>query len=160
MLKKALILACLTGLLISSFYPPVYAQNDYEVVFEDEEENDGAETQVYTPPSKRDLISPAEFRSLQKEGSTFLLDVRGKAELKYGVIENTINIPLYVLSAEYKKLPQGQEIVIFCDNGMRALFAYDLLIGKGFTKLRFLNHSIKFSPTGEYEIIIPRPKPN
>ena len=65
----------------------------------------------------------------------------------------TINVPLYVLETEYKKLPKDKPIVIFCDNGMRALFAYDLLWAKGFKNIRFLNYSVAFKKSGEYKII-------
>ena len=161
MLYKILIIGCFALFFTYGSSPFIFAQEEYEVVFEDEEESGKEEkVPVYTPPAKRNLITPEEFIKIQKENSALLLDVRGIAELKYGVIKNTVNIPLYVLDTEYTKLPKDKEIILFCDNGMRALFAFDLLIGKGFTKLRFLNNSIKFSKTGEYEIIILLKKPN
>lgn len=156
MTKQRLLILLSLLLLGIGFSLQATAQDEFDVIFETEEEADEeVNPGAYTPPAKRNLITPEEFTRLQQEGKAFLLDVRGKAELKYGVIKNTINIPLYVLDAEHKKLPRDREIIIFCDNGMRALFAYDVLIGKGFTKLRFLNNSVRFSVNGDYEIIIP-----
>lgn len=157
MSKQRLLTLILLLLMGTSFSVGLNAQDEFEVIFETEEEMEEESTpSEYQPPAHRNLITPEEFTRLQQQGGTILLDVRGKAELKYGVIKNSINIPLYVLETEHKKLPRDREIVIFCDNGMRSLFAYDLLYGKGFTKLRFLNHSIRFSVNGDYEILGPR----
>lgn len=156
MLKKYLPLLLLLLILGVGLPLMAFAQESFDVIFETEEEAVEEDHQTtYQPPAKRNLITPEEFTRLQQEGKSFLLDVRGKAELKYGIIKNTINIPLYVLETEHKKLPKDREIIIFCDNGMRALFAYDVLVSKGFSRLRFLNNSIRFSVSGDYEILIP-----
>jgi rhodanese-related sulfurtransferase len=109
-------------------------------------------------PEKREALTPGQFIAIQKANTAILLDVRGKAEMKFGFIKNSLNIPLYVLETEHKKLPRDQPIVIFCDNGMRALFAYDILWAKGFKNIRFLNYSVAFEPSGAYKIQGHNPK--
>lgn len=127
------------------------AQHD-DIIFE--EETDTEEQEIdYPTPEHREMLSPEEFIKIQKANSALLLDVRGKAELKYGVIENSINIPIYELETNHQQLPKNDPIVIFCDNGMRALFAYDLLYAKGFRNISFLNYSVAFEKSGTYRII-------
>ena len=99
-----------------------------------------------------DRISPREFIRLQKTGTALLLDVRGKSELKYGRIENSINIPLYTLEHEYHRLPKNKLIVTFCNNGTRSFFAYEILKRNGFEKLKHLNRGVRFKKNGEYDI--------
>ena len=130
------------------------AKDEYEVVFEDDdEEEDTASTPTYKFLENREQISPEEFRKIQKAGSAVLLDVRGKAEMKFGIIKDSVNIPIYVLDKEYTKLPQNKQIIVFCDTAMRAVFGYDMLVAKGFTNLKLLNHPVRFSKDGSYRII-------
>ncbi|MBT4482088.1 MAG: hypothetical protein HOC71_00245 [Candidatus Latescibacteria bacterium] len=128
------------------------AKDEYDVVFEDDDEEEEA-APTYKYLDKREQISPEAFRKIQESRSAVLLDVRGKAEMKFGVIRDSINIPIYVLDKEYTKLPRDKQIIVFCDTAMRAVFGYDMLIAKGFTKLKLLNHPVRFSKDGSYKII-------
>lgn len=152
-----LLLILLIGLMLTgNITPALHAQDevDFDIIFEDEEEDENAEPiAAYPMPEKREALTPEQFIAIQKANSAILLDVRGKAEMKFGFIENSLNIPLYVLESEHEKLPRDEPIVIFCDNGMRALFAYDLLWSKGFKNIKFLNYSVTFEASGEYKII-------
>ena len=144
------------GMMLTGNIPTeLYAQGeeDFDIVFEDEEDENEEFSTAYPMPEKREALTPEQFIAIQKANSAVLLDVRGKAEMKFGFIENSLNIPLYVLETEHKKLPRDKPIVIFCDNGMRALFAYDLLWAKGFENIKFLNYSVAFEPSGAYKII-------
>lgn len=152
-----LLLILLIGLILAgNMTPELCAQedDDFDIVFEDEDEDENTEPAIaYPMPEKREALTPEQFIAIQKANSAILLDVRGKAEMKFGFIENSLNIPLYVLETEHKKLPRDKSIVIFCDNGMRALFAYDLLWAKGFKNIKFLNYSVAFEPSGAYKIL-------
>jgi len=149
-----LLLLCCLGLGVPAAVAKDEAKDDYDVVFEeDEEEEDADSAPSYQYLEKREQISPGEFRKIQEAGSALLLDVRGKAEMKYGVIKDSINIPIYVLDKEYTQLPRDKQIIVFCDTAMRAVFGYDLLVAKGFTNLKLLNHPVRFSKDGSYKII-------
>ena len=131
----------------------VMAKDEYDVVFEDDEEEGEEVTPTYKYLEKREQISPEAFRKTQEAGSALLLDVRGKAEMKFGFIKNSINIPIYVLDKEFTRLPRDKPIVVFCDTAMRAVFGYDMLVAKGFTDLKLLNYPVRFSKDGSYKII-------
>ena len=152
-----LLLILFIGLMLSGHMTSmIHAQDteDFDVIFEDEEDEDSEEPAIaYPMPEKREALTPEQFIAIVNANSAILLDVRGKAEMKFGYIKNSLNIPLYVLETEHKKLPRDEPIVIFCDNGMRALFAYDLLWAKGFKNIKFLNYSVAFKPSGAYKIL-------
>ena len=149
MLYKILILSLF--LTLGGGSPGAFAKDEYDVVIEEETEEDSEPTYKYL--DKREQISPEDFRSIQQAGTAVFLDVRGKAEMKYGVIKGSINIPIYVLEKEHTLLPRNKQIIVFCDTAMRAVFGYDLLISKGFTNLKLLNHPVRFSKDGSYKII-------
>ena len=133
--------------------PVAVAKDEYDVVFEEDEEDEEESAPTYKYLDKREQISPEAFRKIQESGSSVLLDVRGQAEMKFGVIKDSINIPIYVLDKEYTKLPRDKQIIVFCDTAMRAVFGYDMLVAKGFTKLKLLNYPVRFSKDGSYKII-------
>jgi rhodanese-related sulfurtransferase len=96
--------------------------------------------------------TPDEFKMHQKAGTAILLDVRGKSELRFGKIENTINIPLYILENNYQDLPKEKLIITFCNNGSRSFFAYEILVRNGFKKVKHLNIGVRFNKDGTYEV--------
>ncbi|MBT4287852.1 MAG: hypothetical protein HOD92_10985 [Deltaproteobacteria bacterium] len=96
--------------------------------------------------------TPEEFKKYQKAKTAILLDVRGKSELRFGKIENTINIPLYILENNYQQLPKDKLIITFCNNGSRSFFAYEILVRNGFKKVKHLNIGVRFSKDGTFEV--------
>ena len=96
--------------------------------------------------------TPDEFKMHQKAGTAILLDVRGKSELRFGKIENTINIPLYILENNYQDLPKDKLIITFCNNGSRSFFAYEILVRNGFKKVKHLNIGVRFNKDGTYKV--------
>jgi rhodanese-related sulfurtransferase len=96
--------------------------------------------------------TPDEFKKHQKAGTAILLDVRGKSELRFGKIENTINIPLYILENNYQDLPKDKLIITFCNNGSRSFFAYEILVRNGFKKVKHLNIGVRFNIDGTYKV--------
>jgi NADPH-dependent 2,4-dienoyl-CoA reductase/sulfur reductase-like enzyme/rhodanese-related sulfurtransferase len=71
------------------------------------------------------------IRHLDAEQS-FLLDVRNPTELTAGAIEGAVNIPLPQLRRRLNELPRDRRIVVYCQAGQRAYYAYRILIQEGF----------------------------
>ena len=62
-----------------------------------------------------------------------LLDVRTAAEFASGHLEGALNIPLHQLQQRHGELgPAGQEVVVYCQSGMRSARAAALLRGLGY----------------------------
>jgi rhodanese-related sulfurtransferase len=61
-----------------------------------------------------------------------LVDVRYPRELAAGALENAINIPLPQLRRRMNELPRDRRIVVYCQAGQRAYYAYRILVQNGF----------------------------
>ncbi|MBC8253193.1 MAG: FAD-dependent oxidoreductase [Ardenticatenia bacterium] len=62
----------------------------------------------------------------------FVLDVRNPSELLAGAIEGQVNIPLRQLRRRLDELPRNKRIVVYCQVGQRAYYAYRILVQSGF----------------------------
>ena len=83
---------------------------------------------------KKTFISIHEI----KEASPYLLDVRTADELPLIKHEGVQQIELQELEKEFKRLPTGREIYIFCASGIRSVQARELLERKGHTNVQCL----------------------
>jgi rhodanese-related sulfurtransferase len=61
-----------------------------------------------------------------------LLDVRNPSEVRAGAIEGHVNIPLRQLRRRLDELPRDKRIVVYCQVGQRAYYAYRILVQNGF----------------------------
>lgn len=61
-----------------------------------------------------------------------LLDVRNPDEVARGAIQGARNIPLPQLRSRLDELPTDRRIVVYCQVGQRAYYAYRILIQRGF----------------------------
>jgi len=77
-------------------------------------------------------ISPKELD--QKKGMV-LLDVRTAKEHEVGHIPGAVHIPLSDIGEKIKKLKKDKEIVVFCQNGNRSIWAIKRLMGMGYKNL-------------------------
>ena len=77
-------------------------------------------------------VTPRELDQLK--GIT-LLDTREDKEYKQGHIPGSIHIPLSEVGTRAKKLRKDREIVVYCQNGNRSIWAIKRLMGMGFTHL-------------------------
>jgi molybdopterin/thiamine biosynthesis adenylyltransferase/rhodanese-related sulfurtransferase len=73
-----------------------------------------------------------------KEASPYLLDVRSAEELPLIKDERVQQIALQELEKEFKRLPAGRQIYIFCASGTRSVQARELLERKGHTNVQCL----------------------
>jgi rhodanese-related sulfurtransferase len=77
-------------------------------------------------------ISPKELD--QKKGMV-LLDVRTDKEYEQGHIPGAVHVPLSDVGDKIKKLKKDKEIVVFCQNGNRSIWAIKRLMGMGYKNL-------------------------
>ncbi len=63
---------------------------------------------------------------------SLLLDVREKSEYEAGHIEGAIHLPLSQLRVRAGELPKDQEIIIYCQIGLRGYVAYRMLKQLGY----------------------------
>lgn len=77
-------------------------------------------------------ITPREVD--QKKGA-MLLDTRSAREYNAGHIPGAVHIPLADIGAKAKKIRKDKEIVVYCQNGNRSIWAIKRLMGMGYTNL-------------------------
>lgn len=70
----------------------------------------------------------------QKKGIV-LLDVRTNKEYALGHIPGAVHIPITDLGEKVKKLKKDKDIVVFCQNGNRSIWAIKRLMGMGYKNL-------------------------
>jgi NADPH-dependent 2,4-dienoyl-CoA reductase/sulfur reductase-like enzyme/rhodanese-related sulfurtransferase len=72
-----------------------------------------------------------DIAELDRE-KVFLLDVRNPDEVAAGAIEGAVNIPLGQLRARLGEIPHDRRILVYCQVGQRAYYAYRILVQNGF----------------------------
>jgi len=84
-----------------------------------------------------------------------LLDVRNPAELRAGAIEGALNIPLPQLRSRLNELPRDRRIVVYCQVGQRACYAYRILVQEDFDAVNlsggYKTYSHAVGPQLEFE---------
>ena len=81
-------------------------------------------------------------QKLDRGEKVVLIDVREPWEYNIAKIESAQLIPLGTLSAEYKKLDPGAEIIMHCHMGMRSMDATQFLLQQGFKNVKNLTGGI------------------
>ena len=77
-------------------------------------------------------LSPKELD--QKKGMV-LLDVRTDKEYEQGHIPGAVHVPLSEIGDKVKKLKKDRELVDFCQNGNRSIWAIKRLMGMGYKNI-------------------------
>ncbi len=78
-----------------------------------------------------------ELANLPKDGSVILLDARTPREYSYGHVEGFVNIPVDELRENIDRLPQGKDVYVMCQSGLRSYIACRILEGHGFKAFNF-----------------------
>ena len=86
------------------------------------------------------VLSPFAATRLVNSGDALLLDVRGAAEYKTGHVLNAMNVPVGEIDKRLHELTKFKEkdVLVYCDNGMRASRAIARLKKEGFENLNTL----------------------
>lgn len=108
---------------------------------------------VYSKKLAKGAIAPSKFLNLVKDpSSTVFVDVRTDAEIAtHGALKDSLHIPLDSLESRISDLPKDKEVILYCENGIRAEMAYSTLTKAGL-KARFLNETPRFTEQGEIQI--------
>lgn len=73
-----------------------------------------------------------DVKSLPRDGSVTLLDVRTATEVGRGKIDGFMNIPLDSLRERIGEIPQGKPVYVCCHIGLRGYIACRILAGNGY----------------------------
>jgi rhodanese-related sulfurtransferase len=77
-------------------------------------------------------ITPKELD--QKKGM-MLIDVRTDKEFERGHIPGAAHVPLAEVGDRIKKIKKDKELVVYCQNGNRSIWAIKRLMGMGYKNL-------------------------
>jgi NADPH-dependent 2,4-dienoyl-CoA reductase/sulfur reductase-like enzyme/rhodanese-related sulfurtransferase len=73
-----------------------------------------------------------DIEALPRDNSVTLLDVRTRGEVRNGMIDGFMNIPLNELRANIDRLDKTKPIYVHCRSGLRSYIACRILAGNGF----------------------------
>jgi rhodanese-related sulfurtransferase len=77
-------------------------------------------------------ISPKELD--QKKGM-MILDISTDKEYERGHIPGSVHVPLSDIGTKIKKIKKDKEMVVYCQNGNRSIWAIKRLMGMGYKNL-------------------------
>lgn len=106
----------------------------------------------YVKKLKPGEITSEEFKKIadtRPEG-TLIVDVREQPV--DSLLIGALQIPQSQFEARFSEIPKEKSIVIHCNTGILAKIAYDLLVAKGYDKVRWLNAVVLIGVNGAYEI--------
>jgi len=112
-------------------------------------QGDLTENIVYIPKPQPGVISADEFKRLvATSGNVSLLDVRNSDEFSKSHIPGSINIAVDDLEDHLAELQKDKPVITFCNSGVRAEMAYNILKNKGYDA-RYLNAALEISAEGK-----------
>ena len=106
----------------------------------------------YVKKLKPGEITIEEFKKIvdtRPEG-TLVVDVREQPV--ESIFVGALQLPQSQLEARLNEIPKEKSVVIHCNSGILAKMAYDLLVAKGYDKVRYLNAVIVIGVNGAYEV--------
>jgi glyoxylase-like metal-dependent hydrolase (beta-lactamase superfamily II)/rhodanese-related sulfurtransferase len=94
--------------------------------------------------SSIEMVSPSEAaKILKQDRQSKILDVRSAMEVSQTHIENSINIPIDMISAKIGELSQSkQNYLVLCHSGTRAAMAADMLMQSGIHNVKVIEGGI------------------
>ncbi|PLX49337.1 MAG: hypothetical protein C0613_07720 [Desulfobulbaceae bacterium] len=112
-----------------------------------------ASTISYVPKPKAGTIAVAEFEKVvrQTPSSMLLVDVRNPDEFAAAPLDGAVNIPVDQLGRRQAELDPDKELILYCNTGLRAEMAHNVVTGKGRTA-RYLDATLTIDG-GEVEVV-------
>lgn len=107
-------------------------------------------------------MTPAELASrLQTDTAPLVLDVRSQAEYSQGHIPGAIHIPHHELADRWHELPirQTEDIIVYCEAGVRAARAEKILEAAGFESVHPLDGHMRAWRQQQHPIAGPASSP-
>jgi rhodanese-related sulfurtransferase len=80
-------------------------------------------------------IKQVSSKELDQKKGMMILDVRTNKEYEQGHIPGAVHIPLSDIGDKIKKLKKDKELVVYCQNGNRSIWAIKRLMGMGYKNL-------------------------
>ena len=80
-------------------------------------------------------IRQLSAKELEQRKGMVLLDVRTDREYAQGHIPGAVHVPLSDIGDRIKKLKKDKELVVYCQNGNRSIWAIKRLMGMGYKNL-------------------------
>jgi len=80
-------------------------------------------------------ILPEDAREAHKNSEAILIDVRAQYETSPAQIEKVIYHPMWEISNWISELPKEQNIIFFCNKGIRSTHVVNFLLKEGFTNI-------------------------
>ena len=107
---------------------------------------------VYVAKPAPGTISIVDFEKMVKNppANVVFVDVRNATEYAEGSIKNSLNIPADVIGKRVVDIAKEKEIVLYCNTGVLAEIAYNMLVKKGRAS-HYLAGRVSFED-GEFEV--------
>ncbi len=80
-------------------------------------------------------IKQLSARELDQKKGMAILDVRTNKEYEQGHIPGSVHVQLSEIGDKVKKLKKDKELVVYCQNGSRSVWAIKRLMGMGYKNL-------------------------
>ncbi|HUI46809.1 MAG TPA: rhodanese-like domain-containing protein [Nitrospirota bacterium] len=80
-------------------------------------------------------IKQLSARELDQKKGMMILDVRTNKEYEQGHIPGSVHVQLSEIGDKVKKLKKDKELVVYCQNGNRGIWAIKRLMGMGYKNL-------------------------
>ena len=98
-------------------------------------------------------INQIESKDINQIYKEIILDVRTKNEYAESHCLNSVNMPLYQINSDYKKLDINTNYFVHCQSGYRSMIASSLLKNKGFNVIEIKDGFNGIKKTKTLEII-------
>ncbi|WP_038248030.1 rhodanese-like domain-containing protein [Ghiorsea bivora] len=96
-------------------------------------------------PQGYSIISVTDAYQLVKDQDkgTIFLDVRTPGEYQSGHVPHAKLIPVQTLANRLNEVPKDKKIVVYCESGVRATRAAELLVNQGYTNVLSMKASMR-----------------
>ncbi|HIJ97305.1 MAG TPA: hypothetical protein HPP94_16535 [Desulfuromonadales bacterium] len=81
-----------------------------------------------------------------------IIDPRTASEAKAGMLKTAKLVPAEEIKERLSEIPKDKLIVFYCNTGVIAEVAYNMLKDLGYTNVKFINAKVKFDKDGGYSI--------
>ncbi len=96
-------------------------------------------------PKGYSIISVQDAYQLVKtpDKNTIFLDVRTPGEYQSGHVPHAKLIPVQTLASRFNEIPKDKKIIVYCESGVRAARAAELLVSHGYTHVQSMKASMR-----------------
>ena len=107
---------------------------------------------TYTPKLRPGEIALDEFKKYAADlpPNVMIIDPRTAAEAKAGMLKNAKLIPAEEIKDRLAEIPKDKLILFYCNTGVIAEVAYNILKDLGYTNVRFVVAKVQFEKDGKY----------